>query len=304
MFGIIRILRPNCSTMKKIFYFPVVLMVCLSMTSCSEDKKSSGDVSEVEEQPEDTTANDGDFEESEEQSFIMPSPMQVADLLNSSGLVWSDGLTNDLNNVSKYTSEMKKAINFGVYSMDLAYAVLNNRSTESQSYLKAVRELALETGLDEIFNSEDLVNRFEANLGNKDSIFPLLFEIHERTEMVLDNNDDRHKTVIHFAGAWLEGMFLGTRIATDKNNTELGTAVVNQMVILENMIKGLEGYPGANDELKAFAAKLNVILDTYYNFESVKSNADKDYLDPTLTDKELNILKEKVVSLRTEIVTI
>ncbi len=288
--------------MKRMYLFVSSALFSMALVGCGgENDQASSDVSEVQE---DVVSNDADdnFEESDDVTFMMPSPIQVADLLNSSGLVWTDGITHNPENFSRYTTEVKRSLNFGIYSMDLAYSVLNNRATESEQYLNAVRNLALETGLDEIFNSEDLVNRFEANMGNKDSIFPLLFEIHERTEMVLADQEDKHKTVIHFAGAWSEGMYLGTKTAVDRNNTELGTAVVNQMVILENIIKGLESYPDQNAEITAFTVQLKGVLDTYYNFESVKNNEDKEYLDPTLTSEELNILKDKIVSLRQSIV--
>jgi hypothetical protein len=296
----IRNLREILLGMKRIYLIITAFAFTGMVTSCSEEKKED----KVTETQEETDVEpEDDFEESEDVSFMMPNPIQVADLLNSSGLKWMDGLTNDADNLPRYATEIKKSLNFGVYSMDLAYSVLNDRTTESQTYLKAVRELAVETGLDEIFNSEDLVNRFDANLGKKDSIFPLLFEIHERTEMVLESNENKHQTVVHFAGAWVEGMYLGTKVATEKNNTELGTAVVNQMIILENMIEGLKAYPDQNEEITSLTTSLSDVLDTYYNFESVKKNENLDHFDPTLTKEELNILKDKIVSIRQSIVT-
>lgn len=290
----------------------VFLSGSLLLTSCGGDNKEEKEAgNNSNEKPDDQDPDDlsddmeDEFEdESDEVEFIMPSPLQVADLLNSSGLKWTDGVTNPVDNLGQYTTEFKKSLNFGVYSMDLAYAVINDKTSESEKYLQAVRELAIETGLDEIFNSEDLVNKLDQNLGNKEEFMPLLVEIQERTDMVLDEKDAKHKTVIHFAGAWIEGMYIGTKTADSKDNTKLGMAVVNQMVILENIIKGLNSYPEQSEEIKTLAADLQGMLDAYYGLESVKEIENSEFLDPTLTNEELEKLSGMIESLRQKTVTI
>jgi hypothetical protein len=287
----------------KLVRFSILMLIGPGLfTACGGDDKEESKAPKKE-GPKKEIVDDGDYD-SESYESMLPSPMQVAEILNKSGLKWRDGLANSPANYDKYTTGFQKMLNFGVYSMDLVYAVLNERNTESKDYLKAVRELAIETGLDEIFNSEDLVNRLDANIAVKDSMLPLLIEIHERTDEVLGSMDETAKTTVHFAGAWIEGMYLGAITATDKNNTELGATIVSQMVILGNLIKGLQSYPDQSEDMTGLIKSMQDLHDTYMGLESVKAIPDMDHFDPTLTSAELNILKEKIVSLRQMIVKI
>ena len=56
-------------------------------------------------------------------SYTLPSPLQVASIFKKSGLKYKAGVTNSLKDPSKYTTNLSKAINLGVYSADLSYAV-------------------------------------------------------------------------------------------------------------------------------------------------------------------------------------
>lgn len=298
---------------KNILLLSALALFAITFTACSGEEDSENKDSktaDTKDLPADTANTDMEddmdenaIDESNDEEVILPSPVHVADILNNSGLNYTNGLTNPVDRVSGYSTEFKQSLNFGVYSMDLAYLVMNEKNSEALNYLKAVRELAVQTGLDKIFASEDLVNRFENNLGNNDSIMPLLFEIHERTDAVLAENEDKSKTLVHFAGAWLEGMYLGSKTASSDNNTELGTAVVSQINILGNIIKGLKAKKNKSGAVKDLIADLEEISNMYFNFDSVKNNADAAYLDPTLTNEELNQLTKKIQGLRNEVVS-
>ena len=64
-----------------------------------------------------------DSEESPEVSYSLPSPLQIASIFKKSGLKYKDGITSSLKDPSKYTTNLSKALNLGVYSADLSYCV-------------------------------------------------------------------------------------------------------------------------------------------------------------------------------------
>ncbi|HET6991745.1 MAG TPA: hypothetical protein VFJ43_10495, partial [Bacteroidia bacterium] len=49
------------------------------------------------------------------QSFMMPSPMIVADMIKKSGALYDKSMMNSTANLSKYSDGMKQSLNLGIY---------------------------------------------------------------------------------------------------------------------------------------------------------------------------------------------
>ena len=109
--------------------------------------------------------------------FLPPSPVQIASILKKADMHYEEGLTNPTSNMNHYSTTFKQSLNFGVYTADLSYCITNDKYSEASDYLKAIKKLGSKIGLDAIFQSNNLVERFEKNMGNQDSIIELLFNI-------------------------------------------------------------------------------------------------------------------------------
>ena len=299
--------------MKKRLIPITVAALMLGVASCgggddTEKKPESKEIKDIkDDDTNDTTDAEMDMDdEFSEDEVQLPSALQVAQLLNSLGLSYSEGLTNSTDNSSNYSSEISKKLNFGVYSADLSYLVINEKYGEAQAYMSTVRDLGTATGLDKIFNSEDLLTRFEANQSNRDSLIEILIDINYRTEEIFENDPEvKAQSIIHFSGAWIEGMYLGSKTLIDGGSEDLGTAVVDQMNILSSIIAGLKKREAAGDELGDLISQLEDVLNTFNNFETVKASASSEvgnYTFPELTDEELKQLSEKIDELRSSIV--
>lgn len=255
----------------------------------------------------DTTAED-EFDESMFESpdidYHLPSPLQVASIFKKSGLEYNAGVTNPTDNASKYTDDLNQMLNFGVYSADMAYCVLNEQSNEGRKYLKVISDLAGEIGMEAVFENQDLMDRFDANIEDKDSIEILMIDIHERTEEYMEENDMQHTSAIHFAGAWTEGMYLG--VYDYENNPEkdgVGSQLTEQMAILSNIIKGLEDPKNDGMELGWLITDLKKIQSTFDNFSSVKAYYEDENADELiLADGEFESLAVLIKDLRSKII--
>lgn len=253
------------------------------------------------------TTTEEDFEalfESPEIEYHLPSPLQVASIFKRSGLSYNSGATSDPDKAESYTGKLEQMLNFGVYSADMAYCVMNEQSNEARIYLEKITYLAEKIGMEAVFENKDLMDRFDANIENKDSIEILMVDIHERTESYMDENDMQHQQAIHFAGAWTEGMALG--VYDFENNPEkegVGNQITEQMSILKNIIKGLKDPRNDGMDIGWLIADLEEIQNTYNDFDSVKAFFDDPEADVlTLTDEEYDTLGEKVKTLRNKIV--
>lgn len=251
-----------------------------------------------------TEALDEDIFESPDVDYHLPSPLQVASIFKKSGLQYNSGVGNDPDNASNYTGELKKMLNFGVYSADMAYCVLNEQSNEGRIYLDAITSLAEEIGMEAVFENKDLMERFDKNIENKDSIEILMIDIHERTEEYMEENDMQHHSAIHFAGAWTEGMYLGVYDYENNGKKDgLGAQITEQMAILGNIIKGLKDPKNDGMELGWLVTDLEKIQATFDNFKSVVAYyEDETAVELTLADVEYEELGKLIKALRAKII--
>lgn len=294
--------------MKKINLTKNLAALALStlMFSCAGDGENNTDELSLV----DTTQNmmDDNMEDlfdSPEFDYQLPSPLQVASIFKNSGLAYNTGATSNTTNASNYTNEVKQMLNFGVYSADMAYCVLNEQSNEARKYLQVITDLAERIGMEAVFENKDLMDRFDKNIGDKDSIEILMLDIHERTEIYMDDNDMQHQQAIHFAGAWTEGMYLGVYdFEHNSDKTDVGAKISEQMSILQNIIKGLSDPKNAGMDLAWLITDMKKIQETFDGFQTVidyfnDPEADELYL----TKKENDSLGKLIKELRSKIIT-
>lgn len=241
-----------------------------------------------------------DLFESPDMDYHLPSALQVAKIFKKSGMKFNSEAMNSTDNSSKYTTTASQMLNFGVYSADIAFCVINNQTNEAREIVVVIKELAEAQGMNTIFDNQNLVDRFESNLETGDSIEYVTIEIHERTEEYMLENEILHFAAVHYAGAWIEGMYLGV-IDHDNHNAKMkvGSQIVEQMEILSNIIKGTKDPSNKELGIEDVIADLENIQDIYLEFESVKAYK----LNPTLIDfmisnEEYTILSGLIKDIR------
>lgn len=244
---------------------------------------------------EEVMVTEEDFDEPE---FIIPSALQISSIFQSSGLSFVDGICNNPASASNYYSKFEKILNFGGYSADLFYCVLNDQSQLSIQYLKAVRQLADETGLSGVFNAGPIFERFEANIGKRDSVINIMLEFQEKTDMLIAEQNEEHTAMIIFTGAWVEGMYIGLDAARASENEMLRERLVEQMTILPNLIKGLEIQPNRNAETEKFQKSLEEIQTYFDSIEGLKGEDEYSYDISVMSTSHFVQLYDYVAGLR------
>jgi hypothetical protein len=242
---------------------------------------------------------------SEEFDFVLPQPISLAKAFQASGINYKANLANPSSNKGKYSSKVKQLLNLGVYSTDLAYCAINGKAQEARGYLKAIQELGNSVGLKPVFSDKKLAEKFDKSLDNMEAIEDLIYDIQERSEEYMEDNDVRYLAVVQFSGSWTEGMYLGVKnYEEQKDNDKISITLIDQISLLKNIIKGIKTYPTSDETLTQVISKLSDILSTYENFETVKkANESSTFVSPKLSDSELQILSDKIKDLRNYIVS-
>lgn len=243
--------------------------------------------------------NQEDVFGSDAYEFKLPNPVQVASSFKGAGMTYQDGRTNPISNVGNYVTKSSQLINFGVYSADLAYCVSNGQTQISRDYLKTVEELANKFGMGSVFSDAEMLAKFDKNIGNQEILEDMLIDIQEKSEDYLEDNDMRYFASVQFAGAWIEGMYLGAEDIVEKPQDELKYAMLDQMTLLNNTIKGLEAYPNEDEKISSVLASLKELQTMFNGFESVKA---KPTGVPEVTVEEAKQMAQKITEIRASII--
>jgi len=260
------------------------------------DKEEIQDKDTVTAQPVDTTMLEEEF------LAVLPSPVAVAEIFANAGIDYKSDLPNSLANLSRYSTSSKKALNFGVYTSDLAFCIVSDKNKEASAYLKGIRTLGNEIGLTQIFDNESLLVRFDNNLTNQDSLTDLMVEIKSRIDDYHEQNGESEKNFIYFSGAWIEGMYLGA-VSSDKNE-KAGKAMSAQFYMLEDILKGLKRVQKESSDYDELITKLEDLKNTYKGLESVKAAQPEAMYDVMLKADEVKTLAGKIIEIRSEIIKV
>lgn len=290
--------------MKMKTIFSAALLAGLLLQSCGAGEEKTTESGAVVEEQHETVIVEEEDGPDDTYTFVPPSPLQIASIFKKAGLEFDGTLVNDVARVDDYSEKFQQSVNFGVYSSDLAYCVKSEKYDEASQYLKTLKELSGEIGLETVFADEDLLERFNGNIGNQDSIVDILIYVQENTDDYIAENGKTALSVVYYAGAWIEGLYFGANAAKmDPENLDLGALISEQMTIGTSIQKGLTTLNEGDIDAEDLAASIGDIIDTYENFESVKMlGEDAAYLDVYLTTEEIGTISDKIIDLRNSIV--
>ncbi len=246
------------------------------------------------------------------QVFVIPSPIQTADLIAKSNAPFNTDLLNPTDNSVKYTNSFKKALNMGIYGADLGYLAVYNATDKTTSYLKSVRGLANDIGLGNAFNDE-LANKISESLGDESKMLSLVSEAYKTADDYLKDNKKDDVASLVIVGGWIESFHFACAAAVATGNTELIERVADQKSVLKTILAMLKQYRDNEeyDDLAIDLEDLNTLFDgiTYsYEFvEPVTNEAEKVTKisckhNVSITKEQVQEISEMVQSIRNEII--
>lgn len=196
----------------------VLLASCGSNETVVEDKGPETMVTEV---PKDTTPVTVDDAAKFKFDFALaniPSPAVSIDELSKWGIDYDRSLMNDPKKGKTYSSEFSKAINLGIYNIDMCYAIVNDRGEDVLKYMTTVLvtsdALGLKGAVDQMIGK-----RAQQNISSKDSLLSILDEILIKSDSYLRTNERLYTASTVFSGGWLESLYLTCKL-TDKATDE------------------------------------------------------------------------------------
>jgi len=244
----------------------------------------------------------------------IPNPVEIAFLIEQIA-EYDPTLLNSPQNVSKYNTDYRRALNLGIYSTDLGYANTYGKSQDVINYLSATRDLANGLNVEKYFDFEH-IRKLAAY---KDSLGVLVMESTrslERMNEALQNEGRTDMTILILTGGWLEGLYLLCNVEREQHNEELAIRIAEQKIVLEQLLVLLRNYEDYNPKIKRLRSQLEELAALYEHVEVkyVPGKVKQVEIDGVLTIEQeqkaevkftlsdLNAILSKVREIRNQIV--
>jgi len=174
--------------------------------------------------------------------YQIPTPNEFFSVIKEIGGAGRPELMNPVSNMDKYFDNKHKAINFGVYSADLAYASCYEVGQSALEYFKAVQTLGDELDISSAFD-ESVYKRIEENLTEGDSLVSLSNETYFDAYNYLEENERGEILALVVGGGWLESMHIVMNLAGPyKDKNPLIERLAQQGHTLNNVIEFMRKY--------------------------------------------------------------
>ena len=244
--------------------------------------------------------------------FSIPSPMQTAILIKESGANYDKGILNSPKSASSYSTNFQKALNLGIYGADLGYVTMYDQTQDALAYMQSVKKLGDDLGVSAAFDMT-LMQRFEKNLGNKDSMMVLVSDAYRASDSYLKNSDRNDVSALVLTGGWIESLYFATNVNKTKSTPEVARRIGEQKSSLESLIR-LLGQHRSQPEYEELVASLEDLLSAFegvtfeYVYQDPITDASKKMTTITsktevkITPDQIKVITEKIESIRKQLV--
>ena len=294
------------------FSLMILGFVLIGVTSCNNDETIKEDAidTSIDENINKTGSTILQFENT---LFSVPSPYEIAFLVKEQKIDYNKEFLNPVNRSHNYVSNYKKALNLGIYGADLGYLNIYEQTPDAVSYFSAIKILSQELDISNAFDNET-ISRIEKNMGNKDSLLYIISNAYRKADKYLKDNSRNDIGVLILTGGWIESFYIIVKIAKNDKNPKILQRIGEQKHSLENLIKILSPY---NNESEEYSKLIDQLIDLAYIFDGIDVNYT--YVKPDvdvenkltiinstseliMTDDQLEMISEKLVSIRNNII--
>jgi hypothetical protein len=216
--------------------FPLVFL-----TSCGGDEPADEINADIVEEVIEEVKN--------ESYYQIPSPDEMFGFIKESGLKYNKAALNPVQSASSYTDPKQQALNFGIYSADLAYTAAFEEYQESIKYFGSIQKLGDQIGLSSAFD-KSLIERVQTNLNNADSLVAITNTSYFSVVDYLEQNEQGGKLGLIASAGWLETVYIVANTAKYGKDKAAIERLADQKLTLDNLLAYLEKYAENDADVK------------------------------------------------------
>ncbi len=222
--------------------------------------------------------------------YPLPTAFEITEMLNRIDAAYILDICNPKENVDKYVTEAKRAVNMGVYSADLCYASTYNQQSNVMDYTQTIRALIDALDMTRAVDPE-LASKMEDNENNREGMTELISNSFYDSYDYLNRNGRGPVSLMIVAGSWIEGLYIATHISQETfENKEMIKILQSQkepLVKLVELLGKVEGEPNLSEIS-------NDLQPLYKIYTSVDENS--------LSEEQMNNIRTEIEIVRAKVV--
>ncbi len=237
--------------------------------------------------------------------YNMYLSVELSSMFETAGAVYNREILNNPDNLSDYITSYKKALNLGVYAVDLSYSRVFEQYEEAASFFTAMQKLSTELGIPSTY-FENTAQRLEKNLTDKDSLIVIANEVYYDTEDYLKENERFATASVIILGGWVEAVYIGTEVVIESKSTDIMERLMDQKYSISNLMVMLSDHKD-NEVVASYIKKLEDLQKVYMEMNiEIPANydANAEGADALMTDwlSQIETLRAAVLKVRNDIV--
>jgi hypothetical protein len=190
------------------------------------------------------------------------SPVEMAALIKSIGVPFTNQYLATTANVDNYNTNFKRAFNLGIFGADLGYLNMYNRTTSVLDYITAIRRLADGLAVGQFFDFNTL-RRLASSQQNLDSLMYISVHSFNQMDNYLRQEKRGHLSALMVTGVWVEGLYILTQVSNTYPNSDLTEKIGEQKIILNDLMIILKNYQRAYPQFSELVTDLEKIKKTF-----------------------------------------
>jgi hypothetical protein len=223
----------------------------------------------------------------------LPSPMEMINSIYQNKIPFNKDLLNPSDHASNYSSGFKKAVNYGIYGIDMAYAAFYGQNQDLLDYYSTSKKMAEKLNVQETF--DNFTSSFMDNEQNKDSLVKIIDRAYAETDNYLRSNR-RVEVASHvLAGSITETLYLSVELMKNNdrtaNNANLFDKIYNEKLYLDNLINLFS-------DLTKYPSSANLLV----QLKSIKKVFDGFKSSEELNKQNMALLSQAITPVRNDLV--
>ena len=213
----------------------------------------------------------------------LPSPLKMSNLLKDLETPYPWPLFNPVISAKNYLTKYQQALNLGVYSTDLSFAMVYEKITDGSDYLAAIEHLAKDLKVAQGFDRAS-IEAFLIKEHQQDSLFLVTKNNLTRVNEQLIETNRSELAILMSLGGWLESLYVTCWVHSKAPKNILKSRIGNQKIVLEQLMLLLSFYE-AKPAIKKMIQELRPLQKV---FDKIKF--DFQYNDPNTKEDDNGIL--------------
>lgn len=245
----------------------------------------------------------------------IPSPLEISFLIRDTGGKYNKDMLNSPDNISKYNTNFRRALNLGVYGTDLGYANIYNQNQDALNFLACIRDLADQLNIGQFFDFQT-IRKLASSSDNLDSLLLATTINFERINASLQDQKRANLSILILTGGWIEALHITCQVNAIAQNDKLMERIGEQKIILAQLLKLLEYYQKdanfvqLNSDLKELNLHFEQVKISYINEEPTVEEVDgilmvvnKTRSIVEITPEVMAAIANKTVEIRSRIIS-